>query len=1514
MKAEISDAEGIQRSCCEAPCLVIPVSIAKLIESGKWHDILCMARWHRKFPRCNLPLPFGDHWPGAEWFPSAEESQLVESGSMPNADSIAKSIATLRSAATRILHVSSCEETRAACLRDFEGLVAKMSSWGFYLSSERGDYPMVRAARQHYAAAKLVECIRCGRKLRGGARALGAIVEHALAIVFSDDVFRTAVLGDVALRLPSFSTIWRGELSLDVSLCLLRAQEIQLSAHMSRWMLADSSPQQSYDWVWTEYNELPRNSLKAVFLAVVSLSLMVDKLCDEYKDRPEDLSEVIMDGLFPREWEALHAALEELRHHICIPVSVTSGHRGLVHKCAALSHQLLMDCQGCVRLLEAVLRSVRSYTSDMGTEMGIPDFRCQDPQELLPPWHGHFEELQPDVDDAIDDPASLDFACDVAEKSPDLVCDVAELEPEAPLLSHAQSAQSDDDDGNGPFDDLPFHSVMPGALTVSGLQHTIDNLTKEVHTQLEWWNEFHEHLKNFQGFFKIKEHRDRFIKTCLVGTPHERHSWRFKRWSATLYEKRWHETVEFVRALMWRLKFLRLAWSEGKWYAGVDVAREGANRIFDPHKMTQSLCSPLFAAYAEMILHVEEVVTGLTHWAEDCPCHGRFLQHGRQERKRLNNARGVRRAHVFKAFTHRRSVCPCSGLRAPELAADMLQDIFRALWDVHLSTFIVAAAMSNVGILTQADMQVLTNDLNLCQASMIYQLQIKLDYWQRLPWILVALAHVDEAVARRCCRKALEDFLQAPDRRLHHRITWEWMRLDGLLFADLQAFADGAPRFSLSRTFIDSVANFRFISLVETTIERKHALVRMESQRHLGPVRVSLSNRLQILEDRIKADPAMLKNFCDLFSRARTILAIPSLLGFQNHPGIRGKQQVRHWTLLIPDVTAAVYRTGIADIFFSYEAAGKYHERMGEANKKVVASLVEDVQDGGSGGRKDMVATLMMEHLQQLALPNFVFTSGMRSLKVQSLASYLSVPYALGNAVTKRRRIGDVGEPQTTPVSPVLVSDVAVAEQSHLSPEDVQPQRHADANVCAFRVVKADTSHQKQLNVQAGAGRKMSGEHIAVTVHLFEGSVGSDTAFIEARPSQALEELVDLALVRFTDSESVRDDLLCWKRQGLFYRMPDRAKETYGRFNMASEIATQMVERSAYRFADIAVRRDRGFRPCSAAEQAILNVWLECEYVYCDDEGEPSSWFLTEAGLARLVPWWIIGKPRKIFEPRNVPVKEKTKYEIMLHLQASGWVWAQWKPPSQRRKGDVFPDGYSVGDAKIWFSSATVSRNYLLALALAEDLLAQYDIKQIVHGATDATYQKLLEGKVCIQRRHGRRAGMTKDVDDDVAGFGNEAGDEANDDKDEDASAISYAPTSPAAAQSEPQTPANPPAPLTPPASAPTTCGPANLPEPPSPPAPAPTPPGDHGDEAIDSEDEDDVPPPALPDDDQAAVILRTGKFGVFTLTPKQPSRRYTFGGFQARCPFHARSKVTGCKKFLPNVGSTKQDSNKVTD
>lgn len=125
---------------------------------------------------------------------------------------------------------------------------------------------------------------------------------------------------------------------------------------------------------------------------------------------------------------------------------------------------------------------------------------------------------------------------------------------------------------------------------------------------------------------------------------------------------------------------------------------------------------------------------------------------------------------------------------------------------------------------------------------------MKTAYLQKLPWLFAALAHPCEETARRMAVKIKEQWESDPRPEAHHRITAELMQ-PGLFRDGLEAFLQGAALRDLPLDFQLRVGTFRFVPVVETTIEEKHARVSLAKRRHhIGPVRVSLSNRLPLLE------------------------------------------------------------------------------------------------------------------------------------------------------------------------------------------------------------------------------------------------------------------------------------------------------------------------------------------------------------------------------------------------------------------------------------------------------------------------------------------------------------------------------------------------------------------------------------------------------------------------------------------------------------------------------------------
>ena len=121
------------------------------------------------------------------------------------------------------------------------------------------------------------------------------------------------------------------------------------------------------------------------------------------------------------------------------------------------------------------------------------------------------------------------------------------------------------------------------------------------------------------------------------------------------------------------------------------------------------------------------------------------------------------------------------------------------------------------------------------------------------------------------------------------------------------------------------LASWRFISVAESTIESKHAKVSLAEKSHpIGPTRVSLANRLPLLERLLLRGHADVQTVIRHFARARKLSAIPALLGFEKHPALRG---VKKASALRPVLAHIIYGTGLEDAFRSVAAVSKEHRR-----------------------------------------------------------------------------------------------------------------------------------------------------------------------------------------------------------------------------------------------------------------------------------------------------------------------------------------------------------------------------------------------------------------------------------------------------------------------------------------------------------------------------------------------------------------------------------------------------------
>jgi hypothetical protein len=448
----------------------------------------------------------------------------------------------------------------------------------------------------------------------------------------------------------------------------------------------------------------------------------------------------------------------------------------------------------------------------------------------------------------------------------------------------------------------------------------------------------------------------------MHGTVYQDSKHVFDRWHNTLYEKRWHETIGFVRALKPVFFLLRGVWSEGKYAAAVDTAGvqfkasdEGATPNFDPRQMTETLHSAKFERYMEFILALKSIPEDLASWAEGCTCHSQYV--GLEG----VNKHSVLRCHFGSLIT----VCPMAGLRAPEMAHGEILQCFERVWELRAGEFLQSQAVSNS---LAADVEILESDMQIGKASLHTNLTTKLDFWSRLPWYLAGVGHVDEEKGRECASRSLDMFAASPREVAHHRTTWGLLQPGAPFRIAMDLFIAGAPRNTLCPAALSQIAIFAFTPIIETTIEGKHAKVSLETQGGIGPVRVSLANRLPLLESRLQHDPSLAEKLVQEFSAMRHLKRIPALFAFHDHPHLLAQvpaHRSRCSSAYVKPSTEIIYRCDLHTLFKSLRPEYSKHVRTNNAHIRIQDRLHKE-QNGGPKALSfgTLQGALMLDHFR----------------------------------------------------------------------------------------------------------------------------------------------------------------------------------------------------------------------------------------------------------------------------------------------------------------------------------------------------------------------------------------------------------------------------------------------------------------------------------------------------------------------------------------------------------------------
>ena len=256
------------------------------------------------------------------------------------------------------------------------------------------------------------------------------------------------------------------------------------------------------------------------------------------------------------EWKPfLQVINDSIHEHMHPPAALGSGHRSLADKAASEVYKWQTQSPSIAEL-SARSASYVAHCSDIGVELSLPDFELSGSVDhLLPEWLRESIVLGPDVDagaQVVDDAAADDAdgaMLDDVDEDDDVAAQVA-VGADPPANVHAAQPQAAG--GSARF--------MPRAFPIAGMQHIVSNLCSDVHQGMNHWSNFHSELKALEALLRIDERRQRFVWTCLRGTNLEGQAFRFRKFSASLYEGRWRQVILFLKHLQPLLSVLARAW------------------------------------------------------------------------------------------------------------------------------------------------------------------------------------------------------------------------------------------------------------------------------------------------------------------------------------------------------------------------------------------------------------------------------------------------------------------------------------------------------------------------------------------------------------------------------------------------------------------------------------------------------------------------------------------------------------------------------------------------------------------------------------------------------------------------------------------------------------------------------------------------------------------------------------------------------------------------------------------
>ncbi len=403
-------------------------------------------------------------------------------------------------------------------------------------------------------------------------------------------------------------------------------------------------------------------------------------------------------------------------------------------------------------------------------------------------------------------------------------------------------------------------------------------------------------LKEVCRLLKRPFSKQRLLTTCFHSPPHVFFAGRIASFDSDVYEGRWNSVLHASADLLELANILVPAWSKDAYLLHQDPGRanrhddEDANdsrgRGVQIKRVDNAIRSPWFWCCTLVSDFLGEILIHLTCWVESCPCHGAKLQCFGSSRLAGNER---------KRILHGGRRCPLFSMRAAEASAGDLLKFADRLFQMSTAVLRVHPLLAHPGI-SERERGHILQAFARGKRYILFALQVKISFFQQLPYCLMGLAHYDPAVARRIGRRCILLYEKASVKVREfwwvailltpgssgRRLVEQWLARNP---ADP---ADGEIDFSHSNVLTRMVSRFMFVLLSERWVESRHAIANkyLGEARNAGVVHLGFTMMQPYLRMEL-VPPEALTLYAKLCSSVRNPLLILRASGLCWHPRIQ---------------------------------------------------------------------------------------------------------------------------------------------------------------------------------------------------------------------------------------------------------------------------------------------------------------------------------------------------------------------------------------------------------------------------------------------------------------------------------------------------------------------------------------------------------------------------------------------------------------------------------------------------